>query len=297
MKYRGVMRTTAGTIRWKYKTDANADGVLEPSDGFLAFFDDEDFTYLPQEPSYVQLTAPADLAVGEPFDLAIVAFDVFANEANDSVPPVLSLSSDATFPSNTKTLDLACLANQSCPAGVLAVSGHPSIAVISGLSYSTPGFHKITATANAAGGPIPVYTHYAYVHAQTPVYRRFFGDTHFHTGSGTGQQWGGFRGDHIGNYTDAAQAYEYVYRVARLDFAALSDTTIGTDFHQIPTVAMSPSSRVRIGWLGSRFFPPTGQESDTVLLADFDFDSFPPSPIPAPNKGTGQSNPSVGSRQ
>ena len=79
--------------------------------------------------------------------------------------------------------------------------------------------------------------------------------------------------------------------------AALSDTTIGTDFHPIPTVAMSPSSRVRIGWLGSRFFPPTGQESDTVLLADFDFDSFPPSPIPAPNKGTGQSNPSVGSRQ
>jgi len=76
--------------------------------------------------------------------------------------------------------------------------------------------------------------------------------------------------------------------------AAISALSVGTDFHQIPTVAMSPSSRVRIGWLGSRLFPPTGQEPDTVMLADFDFDLFPPSPIPAPNKGTGQSNPSVG---
>jgi hypothetical protein len=97
--------------------------------------------------------------------------------------------------------------------------------IIAGLSYDTPGFQKLMAT----DGRLTAHTHYAYVWDDAPRYRRFFGDTHFHTGAGTGysgfaESWADNRGgDHRGNFTTQEQAYTYVRDVARLDFASASE--------------------------------------------------------------------------
>ena len=53
---------------------------------------------------------------------------------------------------------------------------------------------------DASSNGLPVYTHYAYVHDQQPTYRRFFGDTHFHTGARDGNAWTD-GGDHLRAYT------------------------------------------------------------------------------------------------
>lgn len=93
------------------------------------------------------------------------------------------------------------------------------------VTYGTNGTEGFQRVFDADTTGLPVFTHYSYVHAAEPTYRRFYGDTHFHTGSGSKNAWnlpyGG--GDHIGGYTYVDQAYQYVRDVARLDFASASE--------------------------------------------------------------------------
>lgn len=75
--------------------------------------------------------------------------------------------------------------------------------------------------------------------------------------------------------------------------APISDTAFNNDIHCLPSLAMSPLGRVRIGWLGFRPGLPL-QLPNTLLLSDFDFDVFPPPPTPATAPALGDSQHSVG---
>ncbi|HRX84469.1 MAG TPA: DUF3604 domain-containing protein, partial [Phycisphaerae bacterium] len=59
--------------------------------------------------------------------------------------------------------------------------------------------------------------------AEAPTYRRYFGDTHFHTGTGSGNRWNDTNGDHSGGYNYGEQAWTYARDVSRLDFGSLSE--------------------------------------------------------------------------
>jgi hypothetical protein len=93
------------------------------------------------------------------------------------------------------------------------------------------------------GQDLQLSWHYAWVSDEAPELRRFFGDTHFHTGTGTRnrgflafEQAGDINtmatksfqrlnsgGDHRGNFTDARSAYTYARDVVGLDFASSAE--------------------------------------------------------------------------
>jgi hypothetical protein len=64
------------------------------------------------------------------------------------------------------------------------------------------------------------------VSESAPKIKRFFGDTHFHTGSGTGNKTfttSRAGGDHRGHFTTEDEAYAYLRNVMRLDFASAAE--------------------------------------------------------------------------
>ncbi len=167
-------------------------------------------TFTPQDAVTMVITAPADVAKDEKFDAAIIMLDKFGNQAYNyrNTVTVNYTDPDVLHPGEYGFTE--------------ADSG---IVTIRDLSYAATGFQKITAT----DGSLSANTHYTYVWEGEPQYRRFFGDTHFHTGTGTGntgfaESWADNRGgDHRGNFTTQEAAYTYIRDVARHDFASASE--------------------------------------------------------------------------
>lgn len=201
------MRANAGKIRWKLQVDANADGRPEGTRG-RSWLEGPEFAFEGAEAAYVVLTAPADVAVGEDFTLAAVAHDRFGN---------LARAGSVEAPVRLRGEDLDGL-----PESLAFETA--SISQTRKLVYRAPGLHAIRGEATA----LPVYTNYSFAHEGAPDVRRFFGDTHFHTGTITGHRWRSQSGgDHRAQYTEAEQAYTFAAEIARLDFASLAEHDLG----------------------------------------------------------------------
>ncbi len=93
--------------------------------------------------------------------------------------------------------------------------------VFDDMLLQTPGIHHIEVSANLLESVLVPIS----VHMEQPEVTRYFGDSHFHTGTGTGNA--GWRrrdgGDHRGNYSQADFAYRYVRDVSGLDWASASE--------------------------------------------------------------------------
>jgi hypothetical protein len=59
----------AGTIYWRFRTDRDADLVFEP-DSTGGHYVAPGFVIQGEQAAYVQLTAPGDVVMGEPFTVA-----------------------------------------------------------------------------------------------------------------------------------------------------------------------------------------------------------------------------------
>jgi hypothetical protein len=205
--YRGQMRRNAGSLVWKFRSDLDADGRFEPA-GAPGYFAGPGFVFEAEPPAYVVVSAPADLVRGEPFALDLVAHDRFANAA---APAELGVS-------------LRGEGLLGLPERIHFADG--PIQRVAGVRCERGGFLRI---GGSAEGGLPLHGQQSYVHEAPPAQRRLFGDLQFHTGTGSGQAWDSFvGGDHRGQYTEARQAYDYARRVARLDFAALSEHDLGS---------------------------------------------------------------------
>jgi hypothetical protein len=186
---------------------------------------------LPQKGETVVLTSPADLEIGQSFNLSAVVLDRFGNLAT-------GYRGSVTFESTDKSVVL--------PPSYTFNEEDAGKHTFRGLVYGAEGFQKITAEAS---DDLKVSYHYSYLSNTGPTLQRYFGDTHFHTGTGTrnrgffglepvdgGQQGGDVNtlsledfqqfnsgGDHRGNFTKAQEAYYYAREVTRLDFASSSE--------------------------------------------------------------------------
>jgi len=186
---------------------------------------------LPHEGHTLILTSSADLAIGETFDLALVVLDKFGNLASDYQGDIRFLSTDK---------------NAILPEPYSFTESDHGIHVFQNVAYSSPGFQKMDVETTHQ---ITTSTHYSYVSQTEMKYKRYFGDTHFHTGTGTlntgffgvEPQTNGNQnrdvnmlsledfqklnsgGDHRGNFTMQKEAYAYAKDVTRLDFASASE--------------------------------------------------------------------------
>lgn len=164
-------------------------------------------TFVPQSPATMFAVAPADVAHGEPFGLAVVVLDKFGNRASGYRDTVSFSSTDS---------------NADLPGPYRFTGEDAGVHVFEGVRYHTPGFQRITVSdANLEGRG-----NYSEVHQSAPILRRYFGETHFHTGTGTNNE--AFAdtsagGDHRGHFTTQDAAYAYVRDVMRLDFASASE--------------------------------------------------------------------------
>jgi len=165
---------------------------------------------LPTEAALLLVVAPADVEQDAGFDLAVVALDRFGNRATGYRGRVSFIGTDPEV---------------SSLAPYTFIEEDAGVHVFSGARYRTPGFQRVTGTDGVLTGQ----SNYSHVVAKSSLgYRRYFGDTHFHTGTGTGNVGRvtgleGFLGDHRRDYTTEEEAYAYARDVMRLDFASVSE--------------------------------------------------------------------------
>jgi hypothetical protein len=165
------------------------------------------FQFDPQDAVTLFTVAPADVEAGKPFELAAVLLDKFGNLAG-------GYRGTVTFESTDPKANL--------PAPYTFTESDAGLHVFANVKLNTAGFQKITSTDGNLVGKF----HYSEVHETLPPYQRYFGETHFHTGTGTKNM--GFTttsagGDHRGHFTNQRDAYTYVRDVMRHDFASASE--------------------------------------------------------------------------
>ncbi len=161
----------------------------------------------PQPAHTLLIITPADLQKNQPFEMAVVFIDRFGNQAIDYRG---TLEFTATDPQADYPRNYSFTAEDS--------GRH----VFSGVRFRTPGFQKIS----ASDGKIQSKSHYCQVAKRAPQYKRYFGDTHYHTGTGTDHKsfsQRGAGGDHRGHFTSAEWAYHYARDVLGLDFASSAE--------------------------------------------------------------------------
>jgi len=162
---------------------------------------------LPQKATTMLLVTPPDVQRSKSFEMAVVLLDKFGNRAIGyrEMLTFSSTDSNATFPKSYTFTEL-----------------DSGIHVFQEISYGDLGFQNIDAT----DGKLEAHNNYSYVSESAPKLNRFFGDTHFHTGTGTdnkGFTMRGPGGDHRGHFTIETEAYKYARDVMRLDFASASE--------------------------------------------------------------------------
>ncbi|MDP2884779.1 MAG: DUF3604 domain-containing protein [Ignavibacteria bacterium] len=162
---------------------------------------------LPEPASVMLVVTPADLKVDEAFEMALVLMDRYGNRAIGYLGTLKFKSSDSAA---------------AIPESYSFVQADSGVHVFKGLRYRTTGFQRIDVT----DGELKGRYNYTEVSSVAPRYRRYFGDTHFHTGTGIGSREFALRdlgGDHRGQFISEEEAYEYVRDVMRLDFASASE--------------------------------------------------------------------------
>jgi len=218
--YRGIVQSLAREVEVRYaaRSSEAREWKREPDPPMIRI--------LPRNAHTLIVTTPSDVKAGAPFDASVVLLDLYGNLASGYRG---SITLQTTNP------------NETLPKTYEFSEADGGVHVFSGVRFDTEGFQRITAEDLNAG--IQASANYTWVWPDDPPFRRFFGDTHFHTGSGTRHH--GFigasasgdintlatkdfqalnaGGDHRGNFTDAASAYRYARDVVRLDFASSSE--------------------------------------------------------------------------
>lgn len=171
-------------------------------------------TVSPRPARVLSAVLPASVAAGDPLTLSIVALDEFGNRAVDYRGTV------------DVRLGMARLTH-------MFTESERGVALLSGLAVDHPGFARAEITeVGIAGTGIPEALRLTAtsnpVHVtEGPAIGCFWGDLHFHTGTGAGGRAFMRRpedaGDHRGNYTRSEDAYAYARDVMRLDFAAATE--------------------------------------------------------------------------
>ncbi len=162
---------------------------------------------LPEPASVMLVVTPADLKVDEEFEMAVVLMDRYGNRATDYLSTLSFKSSDS----------VAII-----PASYSFARADSGVHVFKGLRFKTIGFQRIDVT----DGELKGRHNYTEVASVSPRYRRYFGDTHFHTGTGIDNKEFALRdlgGDHRGQFISEEEAYRYVRDIMRLDFASASE--------------------------------------------------------------------------
>ncbi|MCK5033567.1 MAG: DUF3604 domain-containing protein [Calditrichia bacterium] len=153
------------------------------------------------------LVTPADVQQAKPFEMVVVLLDKFGNRATNYRGTVTFSSSDS---------------NRTIPNSYTFSVQDSGVHVFEKITFMKNGFQCI----NASDGEIKAVNNYSYVSESKPKLKRLFGDTHYHTGTGTTNHEftkTGRGGDHRGHHTSAINAYQYARDVMRLDFASTSE--------------------------------------------------------------------------
>ncbi len=164
-----------------------------------------EMTFISQKAVTVTAVSPAKVQVNKPFTLAVVLLDKFGNRATRYRGKIALTSTDSLM---------------GVPQPYTFTAGDSGIHVFHSLQYKSSGFHRITVSDSLLVG----HSNFSAVSDSMSHFKRFFGETHFHTGTGTANlNTNGRGGDHRGNYTTEEQAYIYIRDVMRLDFASASE--------------------------------------------------------------------------
>ena len=220
ISYKGKVQSLSANLEVRYAVKLSAKDDWQRQKSQLHF------RILPSEASHVLVNYPSDIFPGQSFDVTLVAIDRFGNPAIDYAGSLELSSTDASAVMPT-----------TCTFSSLDSGIH----VLKNVQYKTKGFQKIFAIDKSS--KVKTAYHYAWVDDKPAVFKHLFGDTHFHTGTGTGNM--GFftaegtgnintlstkefndlnlGGDHRANFTNAIDAYNYAFKIMKLDFGACSE--------------------------------------------------------------------------
>jgi len=162
---------------------------------------------LPQKAATMLLVTPSDVQRAKPFEMVLVILDKFGNRATGYRGKVTFSSTDS---------------NVTAPKSYIFSEQDSGIHIFDEITFKKLGFQCI----NGTDGQHKAVNNYSYVSESPPNLKRFFGDTHFHTGTGTANQeftMRGAGGDHRGHFTTEIEAYQYARDIMRLDFASASE--------------------------------------------------------------------------
>lgn len=201
LHYRGQAQAAAIPLRFRARVRTRAGG------DWVKFLANDDFHLHGRAAVLARVSTPADVVLGEPFPLRISVEDSFGNP-DLSFRGAVSVEIPGVDPIThffaAEDSGRICLEDQSA---------------------ARCGLNRPLVSA----GELAVRSSPLWVHAEPPRTRRYFGDTHFHTGRGTGYR-GWVRpgnwisgGDHRGNFTRQPLAYAYARDVAGLDWASASE--------------------------------------------------------------------------
>ncbi len=176
-------------------------------DPWQSVADSPEIKILPQKAETLLAVAPAEVKRDADFNLAVVLMDKFGNQAEGYRGTISLTSTDK---------------DAHLPQSYTFTANDSGIHVFHGLKYKNSGFQRIT----VSDGDLEAHSNYSAVWESTPKFKRYFGDTHFHTGTGTGNKTFTLTaacGDHRGHFITEQAAYAYARDVMRLDFASAAE--------------------------------------------------------------------------
>lgn len=157
----------------------------------------------------VLATVPSDVTVGQPFRLRLAAIDAFGN-IDTGYRGTIRLSGPV----------------DGLPSTVTSGAKGSGVDARDGLVARTPGIARITVVASLAGGESTHLSNPLKVWSETPRWRRFVGDAHFHTGSDVASL-ATDGGDHRGQFVASADAFTYLYNVSGADWGISAEHDTG----------------------------------------------------------------------
>lgn len=201
LKYSGIVQSLSWKmpVRCQWRKIADDEWNYIPGSPVLRF--------LPQNEAILIAVSPATVNSGENFDLVVVALDKFGN-------PAARYRGTVNFTSTDPSSKL--------PESYTFTLEDAGIHVFRNLKYNTSGLQCVT----VSDGALKTGSNYSSVSGQPENMQIFFGETHFHTGTGMGHQ--AFTetragGDHRGHFISQEESYAFLRDVMRLDFASAAD--------------------------------------------------------------------------
>jgi len=201
LEYAGVVQSLTWPLRIPVQWHATE------NDPWQNLPESVELTIKPQPAATMTLVLPTDIVRGESAHLAVAMLDKFGNPASDYIGTVTFTSTDA---------------KAQIPEKYTFTAQDSGVHVFDGINFASLGYQRVDVT----DGKLIGNTHYSEIFEKAPTYRRYFGETHFHTGNGADKfhfTARGVGGDHRGQFTSQDQAYRYIRDVIRLDFASASE--------------------------------------------------------------------------